>query len=253
MDLSKAFDCIPHDLLIAKLNDYGLDSMYIFSYLKERKQAVRINETYSKYMNIVSGVPQGSILGPILFNVFINDIFLFIENANIHNYADDNVIQHQASSLDDLITVLENDMIVNPKKFMLLISAKRYTENLVGTPVNMKGKTILSTDSIKFLGINIDIELKFNEHIGYLCINAGQQRTHAPRARTHARTHRHTYSHTHTHTCTNARTHAHTNSHARAHTHGAGAHNISHTHTHTHTRTQFNYFYWSVYFPSFLY
>ena len=86
MDLSKAFDCIPHDLLIAKLAAYGFDIdslVYIYSYLKGRLQSVRINNIYSLYQLILSGVPQGSILGPILFNIFLNDIFLFIHNANI--------------------------------------------------------------------------------------------------------------------------------------------------------------------------
>jgi len=72
MDLSKAFDCIPHELLIAKLDAYGFDIdalKYIYSYLKGRRQCVKINSSHSKYRTILSGVPQGSILGPILFNV----------------------------------------------------------------------------------------------------------------------------------------------------------------------------------------
>ena len=70
-DLSKAFDCIPHDLLIAKLAAYGLDEkslLLIYFYLQNRQQCVRVNNSRSNFKNIISGVPQGSILGPLLFN-----------------------------------------------------------------------------------------------------------------------------------------------------------------------------------------
>ena len=79
-DLSKAFDCLPHDLLIAKLDAYGFknDALYlIFNYLNNRKQRVKINSSFSSFQNIISGVPQGSLLGPLLFNIFLTDIFLF--------------------------------------------------------------------------------------------------------------------------------------------------------------------------------
>ena len=82
MDLSKTFDCIPQDLLIAKLHAYGLsfDTVtFLNSYLKDRKQNVRINNIYSVFQNILSGVPQGSILGPVVFNIFLNDLFLCIK------------------------------------------------------------------------------------------------------------------------------------------------------------------------------
>ena len=95
MDLSKAFDCISHDLLIAKLHAYGFKKKaltFLYSYLKRRKQSVKINDTESFFQILLSGVNHGSILGPILFNLFINDLFFFIKEAELANFADDNTI-----------------------------------------------------------------------------------------------------------------------------------------------------------------
>ena len=140
MDLSKAFDCIPHDLIIAKLAAYGIERKnirLIYSYLKGRKQCVKINNTYSDYNEIISGVPQGSLLGPILFNLSINDLFFFIEVASMHNFADDNTLSAWGETVSKLIETLEsesniaidwftkNEMIINPDKFQAIILDKK--------------------------------------------------------------------------------------------------------------------------------
>ena len=82
MDLSKAFDCVPHDFLLSKLAAYGLDESflcYIYSYLLNQRQCLRINNTNSDFLNVISGVPQGSVFGPILFNCFFNDFFTLLK------------------------------------------------------------------------------------------------------------------------------------------------------------------------------
>ena len=112
MDLSKAFDCIPHDLLIAKLDSYGLDRhllKYINSYLDNRKQCVRINNINSAFNDVISVGLEGSVVGPILFNVFFNDFFLFINHATFHNFADDNTLPSFAKTFDKLKEILESE------------------------------------------------------------------------------------------------------------------------------------------------
>ena len=111
-DLSKAFDCLPHSLLLAKLNAYGLDMSacnLIGSYLSNRKQRVEIGNARSKWISLSKGVPQGSILGPLLFNIFINDMYMFMDECTLYNYADDNSLSCTAPTIDAVISNLQLD------------------------------------------------------------------------------------------------------------------------------------------------
>ena len=167
MDLSKAFDCKSHDLIIAKLAAYGIDDTalkLIFSYLKNWKQFVRINNTCSNFENIVTGVPQGSIVGLLLFDFSINDLFFFIESFSIHNFADDNTLSAWANTISDLINKLESDsniaiewfkmnkMIVNTDKFQAIVLNKKRS-NLTNTNFQGDNQAIKLVSSVELLGI----------------------------------------------------------------------------------------------------
>ena len=174
-DLIKVFDCIPHKLLIAKLSSYGLSSdslSNIYSYLKDLKHCVQINDQQSEYDTIISGVPQGSIFGPILFNIFFNDFFFFIRKASVNNFVDDNTLCSFAKTLRGLVTILQsecetainwlhnNKMIVNPDKFQVILLDKGRPDN-TNIEVEIGNEKTRSTSSVKLLGVHIDNKTKF--------------------------------------------------------------------------------------------
>ena len=114
-DLSKAFDCICHDLQIAKLHAYGLSLSalkMIQDFLLNQKQRTKIGSSYSTWENIRSGVPQGSILGPFLFNIFLCELFLEHEDCCFTNYVDDTKLVASNTA-----KVIDNLTIITPKLF----------------------------------------------------------------------------------------------------------------------------------------
>ena len=196
MNLSKAFDCIPHDLLIAKLHACGFSEKtvtFIYSYLKCRKH-VKIENYYSDFLTLLSGVPQGSILGPILFNLFLNNLLATLKMSELYNFAADNTISTASKNMSNLIETLEkesetavewfnqNKMIVNPDKFQAMLLEKRSENNQSCLKIN--NQTIKTTNCVKLLGITIDSKLNFDSHISDLYKKASMQLNALNRLRT---------------------------------------------------------------------
>ena len=177
-DLSKAFDCLNHDLLIAKFEAYGFNTKvltFIQDYLSNRSQRTKINSEYSSYRDIKYGVPQGSILGPLQFNIFLSDIFFFVKDSKITNYADDNTPYAAEDSVEKLLETLEretnilrewfkcNEMKSKTDKCHLIIVNNQDNDIKIGNDI------ITSKTSVKLLGVTIDNKLNFNEHVDNIC------------------------------------------------------------------------------------
>ena len=182
--LSKAFDCILHDLLIAKLAAYGFEyqSLRIMeSFLSNRQQRTKINNAFSRYSEILYRVPQGSIVGPLLFNIYICDIFFDIIESDIASYADyntpynfdfnlDNVKSNLEKSTNSLLNWFrENHMKANADKCHLLVSSDE------SCTAKIEDFNIKNSTEEKLLGVKFDSNLSFESHVTSLCKKASQK------------------------------------------------------------------------------
>ena len=179
LDLSKAFDCINHDILIRKLYHYGIRGSvleWFRSYIKNRKHYVSFMNMKSEVMNIEDGVPQGSVLGPLLFLLYINDLPSCIQHSKVILFADDTTIYSSSQDLKnlhnnvnlDLVHLVDwfraNKLSLNASKSdYILIKHNRQNSN--GYEIRIDGITIDKKTCCKFLGIHIDDKLVWTDHL----------------------------------------------------------------------------------------
>lgn len=186
VDFAKAFDVIDHTLLIRKLKAYGLSHntlKLMSSFLSDRKQMVSVDRVKSQLLPISYGVPQGSVLGPILFSIYINDLPLFIEPP-CELFADDTTIHTKhhriervssslQQSINDIVTWSElNHMCLHPQKTKyIVITTRQKRQNLLPTrsPLYINGVMIEEVSHHKVLGLIIDNNLSWSQHVMMTC------------------------------------------------------------------------------------
>ena len=183
LDFQKAFDKVPHARLMKKLQGYGIRGKlynWIENFLKERKQKVVLNGSESKWQQVTSGIPQGSVLGPILFLIYINDLPDVVENT-VKLFADDTKLYSTVNNDEDIESLQKDiDSLSRWSKTWLLAFNKSKCKHLhLGASsepsFRMEDEDISSSNTEKDLGIHIDSKLKFQTHISTQVKKANQK------------------------------------------------------------------------------
>jgi hypothetical protein len=181
LDLSKAFDCVEHDILIAKLERYGFRGVFLdllSTYLRNRMQYVDIEGVYSNQLAVKYGVPQGSVLGPLLFLIYINDLNFILPNINKILFADDTVLYKMGRDCNEIIQEMNNEvkilcdwlnangLALNKSKTKMIVFTNQQVNNVATLKINET--PIEQVDKYKYLGMIIDEKLTFDDHFTFL-------------------------------------------------------------------------------------
>lgn len=179
IDLSKAFDTINHSILLRKLHNYGVRGnalMLLENYLQGRTQSVNYGGHFSDFLPITCGIPQGSILGPLLFIIYINDLHRVSKLLYFILFADDTTILYKASNIEQLINNLNaeldhvsewfqiNRLSLNVSKSAYIIFG-RTSYNIHDSIVKIGGEILQKVESTKFIGVEVDSNLNWKQHI----------------------------------------------------------------------------------------
>ena len=185
VDLQKAFDIVDHQILLVKLNHcgiHGVSNDWFKSYLSNRNQYASINGFDSGLTSINCGIPQGSVLGPLLFLLYINDLNQAIKFCKVHHFADDTNLLCLSNSIKKLNKLVNTDLKhlvnwlnankvpLNIKKTEMVIFKSNQKKFEGDLKIKLSGKRLYPTESVKYLGVKIDTTLSWQYHVNDLSI-----------------------------------------------------------------------------------